>query len=49
MDKKEEDYPLIVKVLIADMEALRHEETRWELNDENIDNHIHFIKELANG
>ena len=38
----------IVNVLIQDMEELRDPETRWELNDENIDAHIFYIKELAN-
>ena len=39
----------IVNVLIQDMEELRDPETRWELNDANIDAHIFYIKELANG
>ena len=38
----------IVNVLIQDMEELRDPETRWELNDANIDAHIFYIKELAN-
>ncbi len=38
----------IVNVLIQDMEELRDPETRWELNDKNIDAHIFYIKELAN-
>ena len=39
----------IVNVLIQDMEELRDPETRWEINDSNIDAHIFYIKELANG
>tara|TARA_B000000532_G_scaffold73925_1_gene59010 strand:- start:255 stop:428 length:174 start_codon:yes stop_codon:yes gene_type:complete len=39
----------IVNVLIQDMEELRDPETRWEINDANIDAHIFYIKELANG
>ena len=38
----------IVNVLIQDMEELRDPETRWELDDANIDAHIFYIKELAN-
>ena len=38
----------IVNILIEDMETLRDPKTRWELNDENIDSHIFYIKELAN-
>ena len=38
----------IVNVLIQDMEELRDPETRWEINDANIDAHIFYIKELAN-
>jgi hypothetical protein len=39
----------IVNVLIQDMEELRDPENRWEINDANIDAHIFYIKELANG
>tara|TARA_R100000773_G_scaffold4039_1_gene4675 strand:- start:1687 stop:1842 length:156 start_codon:yes stop_codon:yes gene_type:complete len=37
----------IVNLLVQDMEELRDPETRWELDDANIDAHIFYIKELA--
>ena len=37
----------ILDILIQDMEDLRDPETRWELDDANINAHIFYIKELA--